>query len=366
MNRREIDKMRNLASIKIIKNLVPIADRDRIELAIIDGWQIIVKKDEYKIGDMTVFCEIDSVLPERQEFEFLRRSKFRIKTMKMAGVLSQGICFNLDILPKGKYEIDQDVTALLGIKQYETTIDKGSGSADKSYGTKSKIVKKLMRYAMFRKIFGGLFVKQKVTMDFPKFISKTDETRIQNIPHVLEDKNTKWIVREKLDGQSGTFFLKKKYLGRYDFGVCSRNLQLIEDDSNYWQIAKSHNIKEILQKLIGEHRWVAIQGEILGPGIQKNKYKFNELQIRVFNLVFPTGKARCLDWEERIMQLGLKWCPLIDESYILPETVNELLEFATGSSLEGETLREGLVFRNYTRNHSFKAVSPEFLIKNDE
>ena len=113
--------MRKLASIKTISDIQPIEGRDRIELAIVDGWQIIVKKDEYKIGNKTVFVEIDSVLPDKHEFEFLKSKKFRIKTLKMAGVISQGICFPLSVLPEGIYELEQDVTELMGITKYIVT-----------------------------------------------------------------------------------------------------------------------------------------------------------------------------------------------------------------------------------------------------
>lgn len=91
--------MRTLASIKTISDILPIESKDRIVLAMVDGWSVIVKKDEFHIGDSCVYVEIDSVLPEKPEFEFLRSKNFRIKTMKMAGVISQGICFPLSILP---------------------------------------------------------------------------------------------------------------------------------------------------------------------------------------------------------------------------------------------------------------------------
>jgi RNA ligase (TIGR02306 family) len=115
--------MRKLASIKTISSIMPIEGKDRIVLAMVDGWSVIVKKDEFQVGDKCVYCEIDSVMPETEQFEFLRSKKFRIKTMRMSGVVSQGICFPMSILPDGSYEIEQDVTEILGIKQYEDTMD---------------------------------------------------------------------------------------------------------------------------------------------------------------------------------------------------------------------------------------------------
>lgn len=208
--------MRKLASIKTISDIQPIEGKDRIELAIVDGWQVIVKKNEYQIGDKTIFVEIDSVLPDKPEFEFLRKNKFRIKTMKLSGVLSQGICFPLSILPQDKeYNIEDDVTEIIGIKQYEATrnIETESLSNEDNKKFQHPIYKILFRYSIFRK----LLLPKKQNKGFPKFIHKTDETRIQNIPNILKNKDVKYIVREKVDGQSGTFFLKKlnkKWFGK--------------------------------------------------------------------------------------------------------------------------------------------------------
>lgn len=195
--------MRKLASIKIISDIIPIEGKDRIVLAIIDGWSVIVQKNQFEIGGKCVYIEIDSVLPEKPEFEFLRKNSFRIKTMKMAGVISQGICFPLSILPeksKGEYEINEDVTDVIGVKQYERTMDKEP--AETSVTNKKKYPNFLMRMGWFRK----LVLPKKKQNSFPSFISKTDETRIQNMPHILKDKR-EWIATEKVDGQSGTFCL---------------------------------------------------------------------------------------------------------------------------------------------------------------
>jgi RNA ligase (TIGR02306 family) len=218
-----------------------------------------------------------------------------------------------------------------------------------------------------------LLLPKKQKKGFPDFISKTDETRIQNMPFVLKNKDTKYIAREKIDGQSGTFFLKKlgkKYFWQkqnYDFGVCSRNLRLWnEDSSTYWFVAKKYNIKSILENLIGNNDFVAIQGECVAPNVQGNKYKVKEPDLYAFNLIYPDRKVLCLEAEEIFKQYGLKWCPLVSKDFTLPDTANELLDFATGKSALYDTLREGIVLRNYEKNISFKAVSPEFLIKNDE
>jgi hypothetical protein len=365
--------MRKLASIKTISELHPIEGKDRIELAIIDGWQIIVKKGEYKIEDKTVFVEIDSVLPEKPEFEFLRKNKFRIKTMKLSGVLSQGICFPLSILPQDKkYNLEDDVTDIIGIKQYELTRDNESEEITLNNSNKKlqhPIFKLLFRYSIFRK----LLLPKKQNKGFPEFIHKTDETRIQNMPFILNNNFLNFVVREKVDGQSGTWFLKKSnkkwfwQKNNYDFGVCSRNLRLWNEDSGtQWFVAKKYNLKKVLEDLIGDNDFVAIQGECVATNVQGNKYKVTEPDLYVFNLIYPSGKIMCLEGEDILKKYGIKWCPLIDKNFILLNTVNEMLNFANGKSNLHNTLREGLVFRNYEKNISFKAVSPDFLIKNDE
>ena len=364
---------RKLASIKTISEIHPIEGKDRIELAIVDGWQIIVKKNEYQIQDKTVFIEIDSVLPDKPEFEFLKKNKFRIKTMKMGGVLSQGICFPLSILPQNKeYNIEDDVTEIMEIKQYEATRDVETEEVSNDINNKKfqhPIFKILFRF----KIFRNILLPKKQNKGFPEFIHKTDETRVQNIPHILKNKDIKFVVREKVDGQSGTFFLKrmpKKWFWQkdnFDFGVCSRNLRLWnESNSSYWFVAKKYNIKSVLQDLIGDNDFVAIQGECVAPNVQGNKYKVSEPDLYAFNLIYPDGKVNCIKGEEILSKYNIKWCPLITKDFILLDTVNEMLDYATGKSALYYTLREGFVLRNYEKNISFKAVSPEFLIKNDE
>ena len=223
--------MRKLASIKEVSDLITIEGRDRIELAIIDGWQVIVKKGEFSRGDKCVYIEIDSVLPEKPEFEFLRSKDFRIRTMKMAGVISQGICFPLSILPEGEYELERDVSDIIGVKQYEKTID--DAPTETPYRP-SKYPKWLMRWGWFRKLVSRS--NKKASRAFPDFISKTDETRLQNMPWILKNKSP-MVCTEKIDGQSGTFALvcHKGLFGRkYEYIVCSRNRRLYEgDDSSY-------------------------------------------------------------------------------------------------------------------------------------
>lgn len=360
---------RKLAHIEKIEWVRPIEGKDRIVLAGVLGWTVIVQKADYKEGDKCIFCEIDSVFPEKSEFEFLRSKKFRIKTMKMSGVLSQGICFPLSILPQGNYEIGDDVTELMGITQYEPTMDKEEIDNSEDAKSTKKYPKFLMRQSWFRK----LVLPKKQAKGFPSFISKTDETRIQNAPFYL-DMDCNYVATEKVDGQSGSFTLQrvkgKHFWNKdtYDFAVCSRNLRKWnKDTSSFWSVAEKYNIEEVLYKLIGDNEWVAIQGECVAPNVQGNKYKVTEPDLYVFNLIYPSGRIGSVEAKRIVEEYGLKFVPIIDESVNLKGmSVVDVLDYATGKSQLYNTLREGIVFRSLDGKQSFKAVSPEFLIKHNE
>lgn len=347
---------------------MPIEGRDKIELAMIDGWSVIVKKDEFNTGDLCVYVEIDSVLPEKEEFEFLRSKSFRIKTMKMAGVVSQGICFPISILPKGNYKPEQDVTDVIGIHQYEKTMDSDVVQKDKK-ATAAKYPKWLMRIKFFR---DWLYKRDhREAKGFPTFISKTDETRIQNAPFMLQNKNP-FVATEKIDGQSGTFALVKKrkwFKETFEYIVCSRNLRLWQKGSqSYWSVSDRYGVENVLRKIIGQKNvdWAAIQGECVAPNVQGNKYKVNKPDLYVFNVILPSGRLGSVEAKELVEQFGLKFVPIIDSAFILPDTVQETLDYAHGQSAIGDTLREGIVFRSQDGKQSFKAVDPLFLLKYDE
>ena len=359
---------RALAHIEEINSIIPIEGKDRIVLATVLGWTVIVQKD-FKVGDKVVFAEIDSVFHDKPEFEFLRNKKFRIKTMKMAGVISQGIVFPLSILPEGEYNIGDDVTDILGITQYEPTMDKEEMDTESIKTPVKKYPEFLMRMSWFRK----LVLPKKQAKGFPSFISKTDETRIQNAPFYL-NMDCNWIATEKVDGQSGSFTLQrvkgKHFWNKdtYDFAVCSRNLRKWKKDtSSFWSVAEKYNIEEVLHKLIGDNEWVAIQGECVASNVQGNKYHVTEPDLYVFNLIYPSGRVGSVEAKKIVNNLGLKFVPILSENaQIKGMTVPEVLEYATGKSQLYDTLREGIVFRSEDGKQSFKAVSPEFLLKNNE
>jgi hypothetical protein len=364
--------MRSLAHVEKVAWKRPIEGKDRIEQIGVLGWGVIVKKDEFEVGDKVVYVEIDSQLPEREEFEFLRAKKFRIKTMKMSGVLSQGICFPLSILkkPADKYEVGADVTEELGITKFEPDADLPP-AGEKPRKKQSRFMKFMLRYGLTRrllKLFGGNKALKKA---WPAFITKTDETRVQAMPWVLDNKDIHYEVTEKVDGQSGTFFMtrtKSLFGDKFEYGVCSRNLRLPSNDgTSYWQVSYRYHIDTVLEKLLKYHypkaKWICIQGECIAPNVQKNKYHVTEPDLYCFNLIVDGQKIDSLDGKEIVEKFGLKWVPILLTDYVLPDTVDELIDAATGQSQLYPTLREGWVLRNYAKGISFKAVSNEFLLK---
>jgi hypothetical protein len=363
---------RKLASIQKIVDIQPIKDADAIEVATVLGWKVVIaKKDNLKIGDLVVYIEIDSVVPERPEFEFLRQRKFRIRTIKLKSQISQGLVMPLSILPANKYSEGQDISSVIGLKKYDPEGEAEQKLIDEKVArSKNKLTKFLSKYPWYRRIF----MTKKHRGGFPKFIHKTDEDRIQLFPDICErEKDTIFSVTEKLDGQSGTWFLvknHKKFLWfgeKYIFGVCSRNLYLPKpNNSSYWTIAKKYDIRKVLENLIYDNDFVAIQGECVGPGIQKNKYKLNDYDMYVFNLVYPDNKCSSNIAKWKIEHQGLKFVPILDEKFKLKSGISENVDYAKGKSVLSDGLREGVVIRNYDKNISFKIVNPDFLLKYEE
>lgn len=336
--------MRKLATIQKIKNLEPIPGADLIEKATVLGWQLVVKKGDFKVGDYCVYCEIDSLLPEKPEYEFLRPRKFRIKTVRLRGQISQGIAFPIhQIKELAGLELKEgmDVTDLLGIKKYEPP--------------------------------PAVMTSGQVKGAFPGFIPKTDEMRIQSVPDVLtrpENVGKRCYITEKVDGTSATYYLREG-----QFGVCSRNLELLETETNiHWMVARLHDIEGKLRTL---HRNIAVQGEILGPKIQGNKYKLSTHQVLIYS-IFDIDRYAYLNYEDFIAlakEAGFATVPVLRDDYILgSDDVDGLVALSNDKSvLNPEIPREGIVIRPVVEAQdpelgrlSFKVVNPEFLLKYEE
>ncbi len=360
---------RKLASVQRIVDIRPIPEADRIAVCDVLGWQCVINKaDGFQVGDLVVYVETDSILPPKSEFEFLKERKYRIRTIKLKKQVSQGIVFPLSILPRGKYNEGDDVTGIIGVRKYDPAADlEAKLMAERQAREKNKIAKFLMRYNWFR----DLFVKHNRS-SFPTFLKKSDENRIQLFPNICEDeKDTIFSVSEKIDGQSGTFFLVKSrnWFGKktYKFGVCSRNFLLNKpDNSSYWTIARQLNIESVLRELAQDANWICLQGEIVGAGIQGNKYGVSGYDFYAFNLIFPD---KTVDWDTMRCVLplfGIKVVPYIDRCFRLKPTIQENVEYAKGKSVVADIKREGVVVRNYEKNLSFKIVNADFLLEYGE
>ena len=354
--------MRHLATVRKIESLRPIAGADRIEVAQVDGWECVVQKGEFHVGEHIVYIEVDSIVPERPEFEFLRDRKFRVRTIKLRGQVSQGLVLPLSVLPNGAPAVlGADVTDTLGIKKYDPEAQQEAMLLTKQ--PQNAIARFLMRFKWYRK----LFMKPKRKVGFPDWIVKTDETRIQNITALFEmarNNGTEFSVTEKVDGQSATYYLRKISKRKYEFGVCSRNIYLgTPDNSSYWTVAKKYDIENVLRQLIGDYETVVLQGEICGNQIQGNKYHISGYELFAFNLIYPDHKCGTAKIKKLLEPYGIKTVPIVEEGKVLPDTISELVEYSKGYSVvRSGQKREGVVMRNMKNNISFKVINPDFLL----
>lgn len=336
--------MRKLASVQKISDIQAIENADKIELAKVGGWQCVVNKGDYAVGDSVVFCEVDSWIPyelapflckgiEPREFEGIKGE--RLRSIKLRGCLSQGLILNPELLPESVYELGQDVSELLGIIKWERPIP-----------------------AALAGVIKGAYPSKTV---------KTDQERVQNLSDKLPEYLDEFFeVTEKLEGSSCQFGLIDG-----EFLVCSRNCNLLETDSSaMWQQVRHYKVEEKMRAMGLDN--LMIQSEIIGEGIQGNHYGIKGQDIVVFD-VYDTSKQQFLGSKSRtdlVEALGLKHAPILKfgflENLIVGDLVQALLEMADGNSLlNPEKLREGLVFKSFDGKISFKAVSNMYLLKQE-
>ena len=336
--------MRKLATIRKIDALNPIVGADAIECATVGGWKIVVKKGEYNVGDRAVYCEIDSWIPtelapflskgkEPREFEGIKGE--RLRTIKLRGQLSQGLLLNLDsaIPQTNSFAEGDDVSELLGIVKWEMPMN-----------------------AQLAGMARG---------NFPSLIPKTDQERAQNLVGEIlaaAQAGTQFEITEKLEGSSMTV-----YLIDGEFGVCSRNLDLKETEGNaFWQVARREGIEEKMRNAFGDCTDIAIQGELIGPGIQGNIYKLSEPEFFVFDIYDGSdGVYKSPEYRRLIVNdMGLNHVPvlLIDKDLGVG-SVEEILQWAEGASkLNDKQEREGIVFKEVRGGMTFKAISNKYLL----
>lgn len=336
---------RKLATIRKIAAIEPIEGADAIEVAVVDGWKVVVKKGEFQVDALAVYIEIDSWVPtelasflskgkEPREFESVKGE--RLRTVKLRGQLSQGLLLPIpeDTIKGAGHLIAEglDVTDHFGILKWERPMN-----------------------AQLAGMARG---------NFPALIPKTDQERIQNLTRSFEEYQLdSWSITEKLDGSSCTFYLDDEG----SFHVCSRNLDLKEEAANsFWKVAHKFQIEDIMRRnfMLG----MAIQGEIIGEGIQGNQYKV-QLDFYVYDMYnVHTGKYILpVQLKAACARIGLKHVPILCEATEIKEqTIESMLQYAEGKSMINGSEREGVVFKSNTiHDRSFKAINNKWLLKNE-
>ena len=333
---------RKLASVVRVTAVTPIPNADRIELARVAGWQCVVKKSEVRPGELGVYFEIDAVPADSERFSWLwqpkqatapvpRPASFRIRTMTLRGCLSQGLLMPLASLGLSDVNEGDDLTERLGVTKYEPPPPSGMGE------------------------WRG---------PFPGIVPKTDEQRVQSTPGVLDELRGKpFVATVKMDGTSATFVMVDGELH-----VCGRNHSILEGENLYWFVAKKRRIADVLSR----HPELAIQGEVVGPGIQKNPVGLKEKDLFVFNVYDVREGRHHGDAELRTFCAtnGLECVPLAMQGESFDETLESLLTKAEGRYAGTDNQREGIVIRPRETMRSevlagrlsFKAISNAYLL----
>lgn len=403
---------RELVYVVTIDDIKPIEGRDRVECAVVGGWTVMVRKDQFKPGDLGIYFEIDSKVPVKEPFMFLEGKHFKIKTQKYKtpngqfwsqGLLMAAEDFGWRIVENGtaiakengdSFKLGDFLTKELGVvyADPEDNSRKSKSSVDKYQKMAQRMGKKfakqpyrwLMKRTWGKKLLFFFYGKKKDTKAWPEWVVKTDEERVQNIPWILEDKS-EWFATEKIDGTSTTFTMKG-WGRKREFFICSRNVcfntpEKMEtgawyDTNVYQEMCIKYDIENVLATLMeyfdnvgtGAVDFVTLQGETYGNGIQKRDYSLTDHDFMAFNVIVKyKGKApRRLNPREMtdlLADYGVPCVPIVDEHFVMPDTVDELLAIATDASKVDGGMREGLVFRSVDGAKSFKAVSNEFLMK---
>ena len=348
--------MRKLASIQRIDKIEPIEDADNLELAFIKGWQVVVNKNRFKVNELVVYFEIDSFLPIRDEFEFLRKTSYRkndlmgegfkLKTIRLRGKLSQGLIGKVDELSELKdikLEVDKDVTDILGIKEWQV---------EERITTSGTMLGKL-----------------------PYFIPHTDEIRIQNEPKLLNEfKDKEYYISTKMDGSSHSIGVDENGIH-----VTGHNYEYKDDGSfAFYNIVKERRIDEKVLAYYKKYNFntFVIQGELCAPGIQKNRLKLVKPEWYVFTIIIDGKRVRLNRMIDICEELDLYTVPIEEVAYDLPSkypTIESLLSRADGQYPNGGK-KEGIVIRTFDPEYcplicaplSMKVINNNYLLKNDE
>jgi RNA ligase (TIGR02306 family) len=343
--------MRKLATVRRISDIRPIPNADLIELAVVDGWQCVVKKGEFTVGELVIYCEVDTVLPVHPDYEFLRKmcyvqadwlpkgEGFRLRTMKLRGQVSQGLVLDPSVIPGYDMVFDegQDVTDHLGIIKWDPPLPP-----------------ELLGKARGR---------------YPSYIPKTSQERVQNlVGELFPAGDTLWEVTLKLHGESCTFYHNEGVVG-----ACSHRIDFLLDQEGNAIVDMFHRLR-IADKLpqVGN---IAVQGELMGPGIHGNREGFKDYQYYVYDIwdideqVYLHRTQRCFI----VQELGLQMVPVIDSEATLAElecyTLEGMLQYADRPSINHK-VAEGVVFKKLwgmlmsgeATPYSFKCINNRYLL----
>lgn len=381
-------KERELAYVVKVDEIRPIEGADRVEVAIVNGWHIMVRKDQFKPGDLAVYFEIDSKVPAEEPFMFLEPKHFKIKTQKYfkGTVISQGLLMGFEDFgwEKDAYKLGDFLTQKLKVTYAVEEDNARKASSVDKYKKMAQRHGKLFSHQPFRWLMRRTWGKKVLFLFFgkisdkkagwPAWVAKTDEERIENMPWIFDNKSP-FVATEKIDGTSTTFTMKRGKFRKNDFYVCSRNVVFDKPDKNcfydtnvYIEMAEKYDIEKILESILTDDPtldWVTLQGETYGAGIQKRDYGLKEHRFAGFNFITSKeGRWDSVRAAKFMAQYNIPWVPILDENYILPDTIEELRAFShsEGSRIDG-VIKEGIVFRSQDGSISFKCVDPEFLMK---
>ena len=353
--------MSNLASIQKIISLEPIDGADKIELAKVLGWQVVVKKGEFKVGDKCVYIQIDTVVPDHPDFEFLRERNFRVRTIKLRKQLSQGL-----IIPAPTTILCReglDVTELIGIKKYEK-IDNNPQRYEKPRTPKVWYKKwiYLFKFNILYKLLPNL--RPKTRNPFPtNLVSKTDEERIQNIPHVLEQyRGKEFYVSYKMDGSSITI-IHNRVFGKSKYRICSRNFELHDRNNDWYKVFKSTNFSQHVDRLVKHFNTndVIVQGECIG-NFNGNHHNLDMNEIRLFNIIVDGERVNQLHFNQICNEFSIPQCPYFSV-ITLNHSMDEILKISEiPDILNSKVPAEGLVWRGIEDNTSFKVLNNNYLL----
>lgn len=413
------DGQRELVYVVRVDSIEPIPGRDRVECARIGGWTCMAPKGQFQPGDLGIYFEIDSKLDTtKPEFAFTEKYHGKIKTQKFSlkdengnkigqfwsqGLLMAASDFGWELCDD---EIITDImtdknvvlaltegdflTKELGVTYADPEDNKRKSNKqnpDAKYQrmmnrhpelAKSKFGRWCMKHKWAKKLLYVLLGgdKKNGVKQWPSWVVKTDEERVQNCCNIVTNIDTTWISTEKRDGTSTTMSLKG-HDKKQEYFVCSRNVVMTNRKDGSWydvnvytEMADKYNIRSVLEDLLTEeYEFVTIQGETFGKDIQKRDYGLKEHVFEAFNVIFgykdgTTKRLNPVDMKELMDKYNVPTVPIVDiEVSIKGKSCEEILNMAGGEAAIYGGMREGLVFRSIDGVHSFKAVDNEFLLK---